>query len=200
MEHDHNQERDDGFRCRRRHRGARGRGTPRTLALFDIENLLRRWPDESVERDYEHAMTRALIIGELDRRSVDLGTVDLVIGVGNHNRVGLFAAARTQPTAALRCLGGKDGGELSLLRYAADLDAVERTYDRVVIGSGDGEFADFVVELGQRTVPTVVVSWRRKLSRRLERSASEVRLMDQVRVRVAGSSSARNGASASFAA
>lgn len=153
-------------------RERRGRGGSRTLALFDVENLLRRWPDGAIERDYEHAIARAAAVSQVTRRA------DVVIGVGNHNRTGLFAARHAWPTAALRCLGGRDGGELSLLRYAADLDAVARTYGRVVIGSGDGEFIDFAVELGRRDLHCVVVAWRHKLSRRLAEVASEVRLMD----------------------
>lgn len=155
----------------------------RVLALFDIENLLYRRPHESVRSDYETTMTRAAIVCGLDRSSSGRRDVDLVVGVGNHNRIGLFAAANVWPSAALRCLGGRDGGELSLLRYAADLHAIERTYDRVFIGSGDGEFVDFVVSLGHRNVPTTVVSWRKKLSRKLEDVASEVRLMDSHRIR-----------------
>lgn len=166
-----------------RHRGPRGVNSGpndrwvdhtqlRTLALFDIENLLRRWPDDAIERDYEHAIARAAAISGIGR------SAHMVIGVGNHNRVGLFAAAHAWPTAAFRCLGGRDGGELSLLRHAADLEAIMRTYDRVVIGSGDSEFLDFATELRHRQIHAVAVSWRHKLSRRLARAVSEVRLMD----------------------
>lgn len=177
-----NGESDAGSNCGYGWRTARPR--QRVLALLDVENLLRRRPYESLEADYADAIARAAAICGIDRPLCSSHTVDVVIGVGNHNRVGLFAAANAWPTAALRCLGGRDGGELSLLRYAADLDAITRTYDRVVIGSGDGEFVDFTVDLGNRLVPTTVVSWRRKLSRRLARAASEVRLMDSRRVRV----------------
>lgn len=152
--------------------GCRGSVRGRTLALFDVENLLRRWPDEAVAGDYEHAIARAAAIAGVER------SAHMVIGVGNHNRIGLFAAAHAWPTAALRCLGGKDGGELSLLRHAADIDAIARTYDVVVIGSGDGEFVDFAEELERHDVRCAVVSWRRKLSRRLARAVSQVHLMD----------------------
>ncbi|MEI2640171.1 MAG: hypothetical protein V9F03_14420 [Microthrixaceae bacterium] len=144
----------------------------RTLALLDVENLLRRWPDDACSRDYEYVIARAAAITGLTR------SADVVIGVGNRNRVGVFAARQAWPGAALRCRAGRDGGELSLLHHAFDLDAIERTYDRVVIGSGDFLFAEFAETLTERSVRSVVVAWRHKLSRRLRRAASEVRFMD----------------------
>lgn len=144
----------------------------RTLALLDIENLLRRWPDDACSRDYEYVIARAAAITGLAR------SADVVIGVGNRNCVGLFAARHAWPGAALRCRSGRDGGELSLLDHAFDLDAIERTYDCVVIGSGDFLFAEFLETLTERSVRSVVISWRHKLSRRLRNAATEVRFMD----------------------
>jgi len=144
----------------------------RTLALLDVENLLYTEPRGAIDADYRQAILHTAAVADLDRSSI------VVLGLGARNTAGVFASKATWPPAALRCEAGKDGGELSLLHYANDLHAIARSYSRVVIGSGDGEFTDFAAGLGCLGVQTTVVSWRCKLSRRLRMAAGEVRLLD----------------------
>lgn len=144
----------------------------RTLALLDVENLLYTDPRGAITADYRHAILHAAAVADLDSDSM------VVVGLGAENAVGAFAVKEAWPPAALRCQAGTDGGELSLLDYASDLRAVTRSYSRVIIGSGDGEFTDFAADLGRLGVQTTVVSWRYKLSRRLRMAATQVRLLD----------------------
>lgn len=143
----------------------------RTLALFDVENLLPDGPAEATTADYQHALaaTAALVGLTCDDSAV--------LAVGSGNDTGLFACVGTWPGAAVRCRGGEDGADRALTEHVADLAAVARGYRRVVIGSGDHHFVACVRSLRTLGIRTTVVSRRSKLSRDLHRAADQVLLL-----------------------
>ena len=77
---------------------------------------------------------------------------------------------------------GKDGAERALLAEAT-LAAAAR-YDRVVIGSGDGIFADFAASLQSAGVKVSVVSRQRSLSRALSMAVRDERFLPELNVGV----------------
>ncbi len=81
------------------------------------------------------------------------------------------------PWQGARCLPGHghDGADLVLLAELAD--RVPQRYDRVVLASGDGIFAEAVADLVARGVHVTVVSHGVSLSARLASAASDVVLL-----------------------
>lgn len=143
----------------------------RTLALLDVENLLPGGPTGATTSSYVDAVQRAADLAGLPPDAA------VALGVGSRNITGVFASKSAWTGAAVRCRAGRDGAELALLRHGSDLDAIERSYDRVVIGSGDGMFTTYVESLNLRGVHTVVVAWPNQLSKRLRMAAAETRLL-----------------------
>ena len=143
----------------------------RVLALLDVENLLQNSPATADGHDYTIAVERAAVAARLT------SDTQVVLGFG-HNAPGIFGARAAWPNAAIRCLQGKDGGERALLRYAADLNAVARCYDKVVVGSGDRRFTPLVTALSELGVHVCVVSWSSRLAKRLRFATPEFCAID----------------------
>jgi hypothetical protein len=72
---------------------------------------------------------------------------------------------------------GKDGAERAMLAEVT-LASASR-YDRVVIGSGDGIFADVAASLQSEGIGVSVVSRRRSLSRALSLAVHDVRFLPE---------------------
>jgi len=124
----------------------------RTLHLVDVENLM--------------GGPRAGLMSVADA----LDDYDVAVGVqpGDHMVIAghplvAYRAGLARPGRCVRAAHGHDGADKALLRDAAVADLARR-YDRVVIGSGDGIFADHVVQLRAAGLPVVVVSRPRSLS------------------------------------
>lgn len=164
--------REDPGRPGSRQRSSRRHGDGgRTLALLDVENLLPGDPAEADADDYRHALAEAAAVAELTT------TDSTVLAVGSGNDTGLFACVGTWPGAAVRCRGGLDGADRALTEHVADVDAVARSYDQVVIGSGDHHFIACVRRLRASGVRTTVVARADKLSGQLRRVADRVLLL-----------------------
>jgi len=72
---------------------------------------------------------------------------------------------------------GKNGADLALLDVVMSEGVAER-FDRVVLGSGDGIFAESVSALGAAGCRVTVVARRASISRRLRMAAADVHLID----------------------
>lgn len=162
-----------GFACgTREHRGAsRARCAPappggvvRTLHLVDLENLAGGpWADadtvDLVWRRYEVVAG----VGPAD-------TVQVAADKSLYTRM-----AFTLPRGIrFRPATGPDGADRRLLADAPTEWIVER-FDRLVIGSGDGAFADRAAACRQHGVAVHVVAVPGTLARRLALAADEVR-------------------------
>jgi uncharacterized LabA/DUF88 family protein len=77
-------------------------------------------------------------------------------------------------------VSGPDGADLALLDAARPLRAVVESYDRVVIGSGDGIFTALAADLRRAGLVVVVVSRPVALAIDLRDSASLVRRLPAV--------------------
>lgn len=145
-------------RCRRH------RAPGRTLHLIDIENVA----------GGSRASTAAVAEAVADYRCA------LAVRAGDHvviasGRGLLIAAGLAWPGARLLLASGLDGADLALLEAARPLRAVVDSYDRVVIGSGDGIFAALAADLRRAGLVVVVVSRPVALAIDLRDRASLVR-------------------------
>ncbi len=143
----------------------------RTLALLDVENLLCGEPADATADDYRFALAETAALAGLK------GTDCVVLAAGSGNDTGVFACLHTWRGAAMRCRSGEDGADRALTEHIADMAAVARGYQRVVIGSGDHHFVACVRQMQDVGLRTTVVSRRRKLSRELQRVAEQVLLL-----------------------
>lgn len=149
-------------------RVARRRHLPagRTLHLVDIENLV-GGPTGAL-------LGLAAAVARYQREApVNVG--DHVVIAANPGMA--LEVGTAWPTARLLAAPGKDGADLALLGEVADVVNVAERYDRVVIGSGDGIFADAAEQLRVLGLAVGVVAPFNGLSPRLYRRASFVRLM-----------------------
>ncbi len=120
----------------------------KVLHLIDIENLLGTNPREAPIEAFERVAERYKEVSGFK--------------VGDHIHVGCnqansFVAKAVFPESVLRVRHGKDGGEMAIL---GDLDPsfIARTYSRVIIGSGDGAFADLASSLTEKGLEVRVVA------------------------------------------
>lgn len=148
-----------------------GQRRRRTLALLDVENLLLGDPATADADDYQHALAATAALAGLTASD------SAVLAVGSGNDIGLFACLRTWPGAAVRSRGGEDGADRALTEHVADLAAVARGYEHVVIGSGDHHFIACVRSLRALGLRTTVVARGDKLSHQLRRAADRVLLL-----------------------
>ncbi|MFZ4434804.1 MAG: NYN domain-containing protein [Microthrixaceae bacterium] len=142
----------------------------RTLALCDIENLLVCRPADAFEPDYVHAVSHFAAAAGLER------TDHVVVGIGPRPN-GVFGARDAWPSAVIRVRPGADGADRALTDELWDLEAVQRSHTKVVIGSGDHHFVPAVSTLNELGIHTTVVSWPDRLSRELRAAAREIRLL-----------------------
>jgi len=140
----------------------------RTLHLLDIENLMggprrgRVAPAAAVAAYREVAGMRPfdhVVVAVNPALAVDAGM--------------------SCPGARLISAGGRDGADLALLSQVADARRTAALYDRVVIGSGDGIFADALYQLRCCGISVGVVSLQRCLALSLARAASFVRYVPE---------------------
>ncbi|GAA4570293.1 NYN domain-containing protein [Planotetraspora kaengkrachanensis] len=138
----------------------------RAIHLLDIENLA-GCPQPSTE-EVEHVM-------DAYRRLVLIGPMDQFMVAVNHNAlVGVGLAFRG---VQLLTRSGPDGAD-SALSETALADRVDLRFERVVIGSGDGYFADLARWLADHGVQVFVVARPRSLSWRLYAAAREFAYLD----------------------
>lgn len=135
----------------------------RTLHIVDIENLAGN-PRATCP---EMALTRAQ-----HRRVSRWASGDHTIVACNEKAV--FNAKLIYPEATVRIGYGRDGADRALLREVADYDDISGRFERVTVGSGDGAFADLVIELRRRGVTVDVIGVRGATSNRLAAAASQV--------------------------
>jgi hypothetical protein len=133
----------------------------RKVAFIDIENLCGTSSPTQLECEEVRVFCTERI--GLDRT--------MVVGACSH-----YAARHASfawPTARWLWRSGRDGADTALLDEIRDLRNSQR-FSHVIIGSGDGIFAEVVTELAAGNTRVTVVSRRRSLSRSLVRSAAEL--------------------------
>lgn len=138
--------------------------TGRTLHLIDVENLVGEF-----HADSERIAAAAIAYGQV----VCVGPSDHVI-IAAHPSL-LFAASRAWPGAQVLAAHGPDGADLALLSSVSDATGIAERFAKVILGSGDGIFGDFVRTCRSHRVDVCVVSRQESLSDRLRRAASSVR-------------------------
>ncbi len=120
----------------------------KVLHLIDIENLLGTNPREAPTEAFERVAKRYKEVSGFE--------------AGDHIHIGCnqansFSAKAVFPESVLRVKHGKDGGEMAILGDL-DLPFIARTYSRVIIGSGDGAFADLASSLTEKGLEVRVVA------------------------------------------
>jgi hypothetical protein len=138
----------------------------RSLAVIDIENLLGDDP-----RVATSAGIRATIAACIER--ADLRDDDLIVIACNPALALLVHDAA--PHGLLRCQRGENGADLALLDELDDVAWIAGRFDRVVIGSGDGIFADAIQRLNHAGVETTVVANHRQTACAVRVNASTFR-------------------------
>ena len=78
----------------------------------------------------------------------------------------------------MHAVTGKDAADLMLLAYAEPARVAAR-FGRLVVGSGDHEFAATAADVLGRGVPVVVVALRRCLSHTLQGQGFGIRFMPE---------------------
>jgi hypothetical protein len=138
----------------------------RAIHLLDIENLVASPSPTATE--IAHTMSDYL-------QRVPIGPLDqFVVGV---NPRSLVEVGRVIHGAQILTRSGPDGAG-SVLTEMALSDRIDRRFERVVIGSGDGYFADLVAWLTTHDVHVTVVSRTGLLSWRLYVAARDVTYLD----------------------
>jgi hypothetical protein len=151
-------------------RSSRGRRFPgRRLHLLDVENLL-GCPRPILADVRACASSYATAVGSTP--------TDQSIVACNHGAAP--AVAFGWPTARLLLRSGHDGADLALLQVLEHERVAER-FPEVVVGSGDGIFADVVARLASGGVKVTVVSRASSLSRKLELAAPSIIFLDHGR-------------------
>lgn len=127
----------------------------RAVHLLDIENLT-----------YSTRSTSAQVTTFMNhyRRLVPIGPMDQFVVAVNHSA--LLAVGTALRGVQLLARSGPDGADQALTEAAYE-DRVAQRFDRVVIGSGDGYFAELAAWLAGTDVHVTVVSHRQSLSWRL---------------------------------
>ncbi|MEU6410629.1 hypothetical protein [Microbispora sp. NPDC046933] len=131
----------------------------RAIHLLDIENLAGS-PVPTTE-DVQRVMGAY-------RHNVPVGPLDQFIVAVNHNALVPVGVAMGLALGGVQLLvrSGPDGADRAL-DEAARTDRIDLRFERAVIGSGDGFFADLAVWLAGRGLHVTVVSQRDHLSWRL---------------------------------
>ena len=135
--------------------------TVRRVAFIDIENLCGT-PSPTRQECEE--------IREFCREHFDLNRTMVVVACSHY---AARHASFAWPSARWLWRSGRDGADTALLDEIRDLRTGQR-FGHVIIGSGDGIFAEVVDELTAGNTKVTVVSRRRSLSQSLVRSAAEL--------------------------
>ena len=96
-----------------------------------------------------------------------------VVACSHHNAK---AVMFNWPKARIILKSGKDGADLALIEVATD-ERVGKRFDRVVIASGDGIFAEVAKDLSNDGVQVCIVCGRGALSKNLELQCPNVRYL-----------------------
>ena len=138
----------------------------RTFALIDIENLT----GTPLPSENECSRVRSIVENHIDASHTP------VVAACSH------LAARTAPfawpTARWKWKSGLNGADEALLEEL-DVDHIASRFTKVLIGSGDGIFADIAARLASRGVHVEVISRTCSLSRRLQLAAKTVVVFDE---------------------
>lgn len=140
----------------------------RTLHLVDLENLVGDPAAGKVEalEAFEHYLDLA------DHRPDD--HVLVAANPGMICEIGFD----TPVPCSMHAARGKDGADLALLSFVEPAQVAAR-FDRLVIGSGDGEFADAAIAVRERRTPVVIVTRRGSLSGRLQGVGLGIRFLPE---------------------
>ncbi|GAA3146930.1 hypothetical protein [Nonomuraea roseoviolacea] len=140
----------------------------RAIHLLDIENLAASPTPAATE--IAHTMSDYL-------RRVPVGPLDqFVVGV---NPRSLAEVGRVIHGAQILTRSGPDGADSVLTEMAVN-DRIDLRFERVVIGSGDGYFADLATWLTAHDVQVTVVSRTGLLSWRLYVAVRDITYLDAV--------------------
>jgi hypothetical protein len=134
----------------------------RSIHLVDVENLLA--DPRPQPSDIETCRARYESIA-------GLGSGDLIVVGCSHGAA--IAVGWKWPSARLVVRSGPDGADLALLEVIEGEEIASR-FEHVVIGSGDGIFAEAAAQLAAHGRSVTVVSRAAALSRRLRLAASGV--------------------------
>lgn len=135
----------------------------RTLHLIDIENLVGGTVAQC--QPVHHALA-----SYFELAAVRCGD-HVVIGAGS----ALLTQADLVPGGARLVLGrGVDGADLALLAELRDIAWVAARFDRVVVGSGDGIFAEATAAIRAEGIAVGVVAVSDRISWKLRRVADFV--------------------------
>ncbi|MFC4061730.1 NYN domain-containing protein [Planomonospora corallina] len=134
----------------------------RTVHLLDVENLV------GAPRP---VLAEVATMMSLYHACVPTGGMDQYVAAVNHGA--LLSVGLVLSGIQLLVRSGRNGAD-EALREVIRLDRLHARFERVVIGSGDGVFADLADWLRRRGVQVVVVSRPGALSRRLRRTAGRV--------------------------
>ena len=140
---------------------ATGEPAVRQVAFIDIENLCGN--SSPSQRECEE-------VREFCAEHIDLDRT-MVIGACSHHAA--RHASFAWPEARWLWRSGRNGADAALLEEIRHLRTSQR-FDHVIIGSGDGIFAEAVDELAAGSTDVSVISRHRSLSQRLIRSAAEL--------------------------
>ena len=140
--------------------------TTRTLHLVDIENLVG-----------DPKAPTAMVLDVLDRYLEVAGyrDGDHVVIAANPGLMARVAFDLPVP-CNVHAARGENGADLALLAQAEPRRVAAR-YDRLVIGSGDGAFADVALAVRDLDTPVVVVSQSASLSSRLRGAGLGIRAL-----------------------
>ena len=143
----------------------------RALHLIDVENLM-GGPDNGLA-----VLSRTL---SCYREVVLVADGDhIVIGV---NPAFHAPAKAYWPSARVISRGGPNGADIRLIEHVRDVAWIAARYDRLVIGSGDGDFVEPARVYGDRGLVVEVAARPRSLSTRLAAIATRVRNIPEIHV------------------
>jgi hypothetical protein len=138
----------------------------RAVHLLDVENLM--GAARPATSDVQTMMSHY-------RERVPTGGMDQYVAAVNHGAMVTVGLALAGIQLLVR--SGPDGADRALGEVIR-LDHLDDRFERVVIGSGDGIFAELADWLSRRGALVVVVSRPDALNRRLRRTASQVIELD----------------------
>ena len=139
--------------------------TDRCLHLVDIENLLGNPRPADTQQAVE--VFEAYLTAAVWRPG------DLVVVASNPGLMKTLAFQLPDIPCSRRCVRGQDGADRLLLQAVPN--HLSTRFSRLVIGSGDGIFADLADDASRTAVETWVVGGVGSISRDLWRSADQVR-------------------------
>ena len=138
-----------------------------TIHLIDIENLA------GGPRAGVLAFHRAL---DCYRSTGPVAEGDRVV-IGASPQVGRQVAPLIEwfwPSAELYTRGGPNGADIALIEQVNDVRSIAARFDRIIIGSGDSDFAPVAWVYIARGLAVDVASRRKSLSSKLEDAAGDV--------------------------